>query len=447
MHDLALVPLLYVALLGLATTSSSLLGVVIGLYCPLSKRVLACVLAFAAGTLISALAIELAFQSVQELHHLGFSTGAAWAFAGGGFALGATIYYWVSLFLESKGAAVRYPTRFREYAREQKRRDSRELIGLLSRCDLLRHLPPEEVENLLPYVRSRRLAAGDTLFRAGDPGDALYIVARGGVEILAAPGAVPHETPRIAELGEGSAFGEMALLSGGPRTATVRAAGETETELLAIEKRDFDHLMATDPQLAEAVERLSHERAITNLGAGGPHAATWAKVATASLDHLSRNEANRMLKETGSGAGLAIVFGNILDTIPGCLVIGAKFTSIEEVSLTLALGMFIGGIPEAAASAAILRRAGFRPNRIFWLWSTVLVAGVIAATAGKIFLASSMSLPALFCEAVAGGAVLALVAHAMIPEAIEDGGSLVVLPTVAGFLFAFYLSLVETFGP
>jgi len=143
----------------------------------------------------------------------------------------------------------------------------------------------------------------------------------------------------------------------------------------------------------------------------------------------------------------AIVFGNILDTIPGCLVIGAKFTSIEEVSLTLALGMFIGGIPEAAASSAILRRAGYRPNAIFGLWSTVLVAGVIAATAGKIFLASSMSLPALFSEAVAGGAVLALVAHAMIPEAIEDGGSLVVLPTVAGFLFAFYLSLVETFGP
>ena len=35
----------------------------------------------------------------------------------------------------------------------------------------------------------------------------------------------------------------------------------------------------------------------------------------------------------------------------------------------------------------------------------------------------------------------------MIPEAIEDGGSLVVLPTVAGFLFAFYLSLVEILGP
>ena len=445
MHDIALIPLLFAAALGLGTTSSCMLGAAIGLYCPLSKRVLACVLAFAAGALISALAIELAFQSVQELRHRGFSLGAGWAFAGGGFALGATIYYWISRYLEAKGAAIRSPARFREYAREQKRHDARELIGLLSRCDLLRHLPADEIEELLPYVRSRRLAADETLFRAGDPGDALYIVARGAVEILAGSSSVSQETNRIAQLGEGCAFGEMALLSGGLRTATVRSV--EKTHLLAIEKRDFDHLIAIDPQLAAAVERLSHERAITNLGAGGPHAATWAKVATASLDHLSRYESNRMLREAGSGAGLAIVFGNTLDTIPGCLVIGAKFISIEDVSLTLALGMFIGGIPEAAASAAILRRAGYRPKAIFGLWSTVLFAGVFAAAAGKIFLASSGSLPALFSQAIAGGAVLALVAHAMVPEAIEDGGSLVVLPTVAGFLFAFYLSLIGTLGP
>ena len=136
------------------------------------------------------------------------------------------------------------------------------------------------------------------------------------MEILGDASAASQQTHRIARLGQGDAFGEMALLSGGQRTATARSVGETD--LLAIEKRDFDELIANDPRLAEAVERLSHQRAITNLGAGGPHAATWVKVATASLDHLSRNDANRMLKETGSGAGLAIVFGNILDTIPGC---------------------------------------------------------------------------------------------------------------------------------
>jgi hypothetical protein len=104
------------------------------------------------------------------------------------------------------------------------------------------------------------------------------------------------------------------------------------------------------------------------------------------------------LAEAADGAGMAIVFGNILDTIPGCLVIGAKFTDCGNLSLTLMPGMFLGGIPEAAASASMLTRAGYRP-----------------------------------------------VAHAMIPVALEEGGSLVVLPTVAGILFALYLAPAESF--
>jgi hypothetical protein len=53
---------------------------------------------------------------------------------------------------------------------------------------------------------------------------------------------------------------------------------------------------------------------------------------------------------------------------------------------------------------------------------------------------------AVFCQAVAGGAVLALIAHAMIPEAIDEAGSLIVLPTVAGFLAALYPALAESIG-
>ena len=108
--------------------------------------------------------------------------------------------------------------------------------------------------------------------------------------------------------------------------------------------------------------------------------------------------------------------------------------------------MFCGGIPEAAASAAILKRAGYSPARIFALWSTVLVAGVIAAVVGKALIGAPDLLAAIFCQAIAGGAVLALVVQAMIPEAIHEGGSLVVLPTVVGFLFALYLSLAGTTG-
>jgi CRP-like cAMP-binding protein len=431
------------SLLGLGTTSSSMLGAAIGLYAPFSKRPLACLLAFAAGSLISALAIELAYESARSLHQQGYNVRAAWAFVSTGFAIGAVIYYSASIFLEKKGAAVRYVTQFREFALARKQSDASGRIKLLAASDLMRHLPAEQIEQILPCIREQKLRGGEILFRAGDPGDALYIVAHGKVEVLTngQPGIDPSGSA-IAALGEGHAFGEMSLLSGGPRTATIRAA--EDTELLKIGKDDFDRLVATDRQLADAVKRISHQRAISNLSAGGTDAALWAKVASGSLDHLNRHEAGEVLAETANGAGMAIVLGNILDTLPGCLVIGAKFTAFGNLSLTLMLGMFLGGIPEAAASASMLTKAGYRPAAIFGLWSTVLLAGVIAAAAGKALIGGSDAHTAIFAQALAGGAVLALVAHAMIPVALEEGGSLVVLPTVAGFLFALYLALAES---
>jgi zinc transporter ZupT len=434
--------LVMASLLGLGTTSSSLLGAAIGLYVPFSKRPLACLLAFAAGSLISALAIELAYEGALSLHQQGYNARAAWAFVSAGFAAGAIIYYSASIFLENKGAAVRYVTQFREYALARKQADANARIKLLATCDLMRHLPAEQIEQILPCIQTRQLKVGEILFKAGDLGDALYIVGRGKVEVLTngLPGAEASGYA-IAVLGEGDAFGEMSLLSGGPRTATIRAV--EDTDLLEIGKDDFERPVATDRHLADAAKRISHDRAISNLSAGGTDAAAiWAKIASGSLDHVSRHEAGKMLTEAGNGAGMAIVFGNILDTIPGCLVIGAKFTAFGNLSLTLMLGMFLGGIPEAAASASMLTKAGYRPAAIFGLWSSVLIAGVVAAAAGKALIGSSDALAAIFAQALAGGAVLALVAHAMIPVALEEGGSLVVLPTVAGFL---YLALAESF--
>ena len=433
-----------VALLGLFTTSSNLLGAAIGLYVHFPKRALAAILAFAAGALISALAIELAYESARQLHQHAYAMQPAWLYVSSGFAVGASLYYSATLFLEKRGAAIRLPTRFEEYAVGRKQRDVEELLGLLSKCSLLRHLPPEEIETILPYVRRRRLHAGDILFRAGDPGDALYIVAHGRVHVLAdVQRSAMVESRSIAALEDGEAFGEMALLSGGPRTATICAG--VDTELLEIGKNDFEHLLKSDKLLANAVQQLSHERAISNLSSSELDSPTWARIARSNLQHLSRNEAQSLLVEAGHGAGLAIVLGNILDTIPGCLVIGANFHGIANLSLTLMFGMFLGGIPEAAASASILRKANFRPPTIFGLWATVLLAGVAASVAGKLLIGGPDSLLAVYSQTIAGGAVLALVVHAMVPEAIHGGGSIVVLPTVAGFLFALYLALLTAF--
>src|SRR4029078_4303318 len=271
--------ILLASLLGLATPSSAMIGIAVGLYVPISKRLLGCILAFASGGLISALAIELAFNGAVQLHHLGFSVGAAWLLVGSGFAIGAIIYSVFSRYLIQK----------------RREHDAKELIELLSRCDLLRHLPPQEIEIILPSVRTRRLAAGQVLFNAGDPGDLLYIVARGEIEILEANGSngVPRDQP-IASLREGEAFGEMALLSGSPRTATARAAGEVE--LLEIDRKDFERLVAEDQVLARAVEQLSHDRALNNLSAGTPGAASWAAIASSSLERVTHREANRLIR-------------------------------------------------------------------------------------------------------------------------------------------------------
>lgn len=426
-------------LLGLFTTSSVMLGAAMGLYLNFPRRFLASILAFAAGSLIAALAIDLGFEGARALAKHGANVHTAWIKIAGGFAIGAVVYYVCTLFLEQKGAALRYPSRFMEYALNRKRQAASEKLALLSQCSLLRHLPAEQIEPLLDRVQERNVQAGEVVFQVGDPGDALFIVARGTVEVLN-----DKAGQTLAELGNGQAFGEMALLSGGTRTATVRA--KIDSHLLAIDKADFDRLLAEDPFLSEQVRKLSHARAISNLQLAEIDPAVWAKLAGESLEHLSRSDEHKLLHEAkaSKGVGLAIVFGNILDTIPGCLVIGAKFAGLESLSLTLILGMFLGGIPEAAASASMLRRAGFANRSIFLIWSTVLVAGVVAAIAGKMFISNSESEAAVFAQAIAGGAILALVTHAMIPEALHKGGSTVVLPAVGGFLFALYLALLET---
>lgn len=303
-------------------------------------------------------------------------------------------------------------------------------------------MPPEAIEDLLPCIHTLNKRAGEVVFRAGEPENALYIVAAGKVEVLAGGEVADIATPSIAQLTDGETFGEMALLAGGVRTATVRTV--ENSHILKISKPDFERLMASNYQLAEGIERISHARAISNLATSNVNPEIWAKVANRSLDRVNRHEANKLLAETGKGAGMAIALGNVLDTIPGCLVIGAKCKGFETLSLSLMVEMFIGGVSEAAASAAMLSTAGYRPKAIFSLWLAVIFARTLAAAAGKAFIGTSDAFLAIFSQALAGGAVLALVAHAMIPEAISAGGSLVVLPTVAGFLFALYLALAAS---
>jgi len=110
--------------------------------------------------------------------------------------------------------------------------------------DLFEHQPEEVLKAVAAQGRVVEFGPGDAVFRQGDQGDRLYIVKTGVLEIVAAPGDGSEPVP-LAYLGTGEVIGELALLTGSPRTATLRCP--ERAELFTLEKAVFVDLMDTLP--------------------------------------------------------------------------------------------------------------------------------------------------------------------------------------------------------
>jgi predicted acylesterase/phospholipase RssA/CRP-like cAMP-binding protein len=98
------------------------------------------------------------------------------------------------------------------------------------------------------------LRAGDTLFTAGDPGDALYVVVYGRLRAVLPDENADGGERLLGEIGRGESVGEMALLTGEPRSATVRAV--RDTELLQLSQQAFHALAERQPRLMLEMARL-----------------------------------------------------------------------------------------------------------------------------------------------------------------------------------------------
>jgi NTE family protein len=92
------------------------------------------------------------------------------------------------------------------------------------------------------------VTAGTTLFRTGDDGDTCYLVERGALRVMTAP-----DGDVLATVGPGAFVGELAVLLGEPRSATVIV--DEDSELLALSRRDLDELMTDHPALSLALSR------------------------------------------------------------------------------------------------------------------------------------------------------------------------------------------------
>ncbi len=140
---------------------------------------------------------------------------------------------------------------------------------------------------------------------------------------------------------------------------------------------------------------------------------------------------------------MAIWLGILLDGIPESLVIGASMIGTGSVSLALIVGVFLANFPEALSSAVGMKRQGMAFGKILWMWTSLMILTGIGAFLGNLTFGSlSLTLFVLF-EGLAAGAMLAMIAETMLPEAAEQGGPANGLMTVLGFLAAVYVGTLH----
>src|SRR5208283_2620433 len=150
--------------------------------------------------------------------------------------------------------------------------------------DWLRGLNDDELRLLVPTVAVRQFGAGEMLIRAGEQGDSMFIVRRGTAEVFA--NTADGQTRHLANYSRGDFTGEMALMTGDPRSASVRAI--TDLEVIEMDREGFARLFKEHPDAAAGIgdiiaarnqdrqEKLSSGSTMD--GKGGPHRWLLAKM-------------------------------------------------------------------------------------------------------------------------------------------------------------------------
>lgn len=144
-------------------------------------------------------------------------------------------------------------------------------------------------------------------------------------------------------------------------------------------------------------------------------------IAKRGARHRKRSGSNtdESQPDAGSGGGLAIAVGALLDGIPESVVIGVSLLGGTGVSTVTVTAIFLSNVPEGLSSAAGMKKAGRNARYVFGVWIGIALASGLAAMLGNVALANAGPDLIAAVTAIAAGAILAMLVDTMIPEATE----------------------------
>lgn len=188
--------------------------------------------------------------------------------------------------LRRSGLTFAFPTRTLHLERKVTTRPvtlEEQIADRLSAVDIFAPLSTEELRQLATATVGHVFAPGETLIRAGDEGSSMFVVHNGRVQVQVSENGRPRT---VAVLTEGNFFGEMALFTGEPRTASVVAI--EETEVLEIGHDAMKHIFETNPDLAESISWTIAERRASLAAGSQPAAQTSIEESAGLLNSIKR---------------------------------------------------------------------------------------------------------------------------------------------------------------
>ncbi len=138
----------------------------------------------------------------------------------------------------------------------EKERATEAVLGLMEKVEIFSPLSKTELTKLIGRLNIVSYAAGEMPVRQGDAGDSFYIIKAGKVDVVVQK--TGGESAVVATLGPGTFFGEMSLLTGAARTASILV--KEDAEFIVVDKESFRTTLANNPSIAESMSHILSER-------------------------------------------------------------------------------------------------------------------------------------------------------------------------------------------